>query len=92
MTQGPTLKAIELNERYEQLRARVTEGAPGSGDGLVALRRHGLHAWVAQVRTAQAQPARPGRALGCDAKVFEHSPLVSLCTDMLIAALLPQES
>lgn len=76
----------------------MTEGGPGRRDGLFVLRRQGLAAWVAHVTTA---PPRPDRAPAVPipatdpavttVTMSERSPLVCLCTDMLLATLAPKE-
>lgn len=90
------MSAAELHERYERLRRRATEGRPGHRDGLAVLRQQGLQAWVASVALAAPgslddEPPRV-RAPQPVATAGERSPLVSLCTDMLLAKLLPQEA
>lgn len=87
----------ELDDLYEQLRCRATEGRPGGRDGLAVLRQQGLHAWIA---LATAQPARLPRAksltpaatpvavLGpCVTATIDVSPLICLCTDMVLSKL-----
>ena len=79
----------DLDGRYEQLRGRMADGAPGCGDDLSVLHQRGLHAWVVHV-TTPAPPraiARAAPADGCIALAARRTPLVGLCTDMLLAAL-----
>ena len=92
----------ELTDLYEQLRSRVTEGGMGVRDGLSVLRRQGLHAWIAAAvatprSTLRAEPPAPtaiGSAAGTPRLIpatLERSPLVCLCTDMLLARLTTQD-
>ena len=88
------MSAAELSARYEQLRRRVTgRHTPGGGDGLVVLVRQGLHAWIAHVVAAprpRGPAAPPAPAAGASETALERTPLLDLCTDMLLAALAPQ--
>ncbi len=86
------MSATELSDRYEQIRRTVTLGESGPTDGLVVLRRQGLHAWIAQVGSAPvpsggSKAPEPSRI---SAEV-DRSPMVSLCADILLAKLKPQE-
>ena len=88
------MSPAQLLERYEQLRSRVTEGGPGLANGLIVLRRQGLRAWIAHVVAAPSSRrsrASVSSALSPIATELERSPVVSLCTDMLLATLNPQE-
>ena len=85
------MSATELRDHYEQLRRLATEGVPGRRDGLAVLRQQGLHAWIALAAaeppsSPRAEAAAPSSidplALGID-----PSPLVFLCTDMLLSTL-----
>lgn len=79
----------DLDDRYERLRRRMTGGDLGGGDGLSVLHQQGLHAWVVHV-TAPPPPraiVRPAPTGGSIALAAGRSPLVGLCTDMLLATL-----
>ena len=88
------MSAADLIDRYEALRRRLTGRTSGGGDGLVVIRRQGLHAWIAYATTTPS-PRRceppPSPALGrpCAAAI-EWSPLLGLCADMMLAKLVPQ--
>ena len=90
------MNAAALNDRYERLRRWMTEGDLGQGDGLDVLHQRGLYAWIAHVA---AVPPAPSRAAvqaastgGRIALAIKRSPLVGLCTDMVLASLSRQES
>ena len=88
------MSAPEVQDRYERLRRRVVEGLPGGADALVILRRQGLQAWSAHV--GSPPPVRPARTdasprLDPASRSHARSPLVCLCTDMLLATLASQE-
>ncbi len=90
------MSTTEISEMYERLRRRATEGSPGRRDGLAVLRQQGLHAWIVCVTTGPSSPPQadtpPTRGPEPIATASDRSPLVCLCTDMLLAALLPQEA
>ena len=74
----------------------MTEGREAPPAGLAVLRDRGLHAWIAvltttsQPRSLAAAPAAPG-LLPTEA-VGRRSPLLDLCTDLLLATLSPKEN
>ena len=86
----------DLNDRYERLRRGMTKGGLGQGDGLSVLHQRGLHAWIAHVVAAPPPPSRAAvRAASTGdpiALAIGRSPLVGLCTDMLLATLSLQEA
>jgi len=89
------LRPAELNDRYERLRRSVTEGREAPPEGLAVLRHQGLHGWIASITTvppplpqpvaAAASPVLPPVTVGT------RSPLLCLCTDLLIATLIAKE-
>lgn len=88
----------EINGRYERLRRHMTaldmtEGDQSQGAGLGVLHQRGLHAWIKHVIAeppsrwrAEVTAVTPGRE-GLDVPELGRSPLVGLCTDMLLATL-----
>lgn len=88
-TTTPTTTLNGLDDRYERLRRRMTDGAQGPEDDLSVLHQRGLHAWVVHVTTPPPPRAiaRAAPAGGSIALAARRSPLVGLCTDMLLATL-----
>jgi len=74
----------------------VTEGREAPPEGLAVLRDRGLHDWLAVLTTTSrprplvAAPAAP--RLLPTGTVGRRSPLLDLCTDLLIATLSPKEN
>jgi len=74
----------------------VTEGREAPPEGLAVLRDRGLHAWLAVLTTTSrprslaVAPATP-RLLPTGTG-GPRSPLFDLCTDLLIATLIPKEN
>jgi len=83
------VSATELRDHYEQLRRRATEGVPGRRDGLAVLRQQGIHAWIALAAAEPPSSPRVEAAAAIDplALGIDPSPLVFLCTDMLLSTL-----
>jgi hypothetical protein len=94
MTKKGPVSAAEFIDRYERLRHRVTEGGPGHNDGLVLLRRQGLHAWMTHVAieplSGRPESSEP-LAFGPSFSQVQRSPVVSLCADMMLATLKSKE-
>lgn len=90
-----SLSPAELNDRYEQLRRSVTEGPEAPSDGLAVLRHRGLHDWIAHISAASRPWPRPPAAAASPmlpaVSAAARSPLICLCTDLLIANLIPKE-
>ncbi len=79
----------DLDDRYERLRRRMTEGTLGFGDDLSVLHQGGLHAWVVHITTPAAPQAiaHAASAGGSITLAAGRTPLVGLCADMLLATL-----
>lgn len=96
-TQAAVVSPAEINDLYERLRRQVIEARPGRRDALAVLRRQGVAAWIAEVAAAPPRPARvpttqaPAPGAGPAVTTDERSPLVFLCTDMLLATLAAKE-
>lgn len=87
------MSASGLSAYYEDLRRRASEGRPGGG--LAVLRQQGLYAWVLSAARRpscppplETSPREPPQAVGAG----DRSPLVNLCTEMLLANLLGEEA
>jgi len=90
------MSTTEISDTYERVRRRATQGGPGRQDGLAVLRQQGLHAWLACVATRSARSPQadtpPARGPEPITTASDWSPLVSLCTDMLLSTLTPEEA
>jgi len=73
----------------------VTEGRGAPSDGLAVLRHRGLHDWIAHITAGsrpspRTQPAAASSTLPA-VSAAARSPLIGLCTDLLIANLISKE-
>jgi hypothetical protein len=74
----------------------VTEGRVAPPEGLAVLRDRGLHEWLAVLTTTsppwpRAPASAAPRCLPTGTR-GRRSPLLDLCTDLLIATLIPKEN
>lgn len=74
----------------------MTEGREAPPNGLAVLRDRGLHDWIASLSTTS--PPWPHAATPATPRLWPtgtrgpRSPLLDLCTDLLIATLSPKEN
>jgi len=72
----------------------MTEGREAPPEGLAVLRHRGLHGWIGQITTVLLPLPRPAASAGSPIlptiTVGTRSPLLCLCTDLLIATLIPK--
>ena len=73
----------------------MTEGREAPPEGLAVLRQRGLHGWIDHITTVPFPLPRPASAaasaLPPTISVGTRSPLLCLCTDLLIATLIPKQ-
>jgi hypothetical protein len=73
----------------------VIAGGDAPSPGLAVLRSQGMHGWIAQVTTTPQDTPRSTQKVVSPIvspdTVAIRSPLLDLCTDLLIANLIPKE-